>query len=490
MKGGVVLAQSWSGTSDDALNFFLSNSTFKILADNSVASYVYICRLNDGVVTPYTSMRSDNFYTPVNSILLKIFFHCDEYQEDYTIEGIHRYGVRDDKEMTTAYRVDYEVSAQHRIYSRSFSDELTPCEPICPAIISYTTNLHKTKVNELWKNIKNNLILRDIDRDEPIYYTDEEITDFIFTERKMGTFISRKLSVVAMELMDGYNTLRNIFNTTPREERSNIILMWAWNFARLKNVMQIEHRDLHLSNILFNPDKHFYSDTNPNYFGQIIIIDFGRFSERYKKKPMPKSETNWKQAIYGSRFNWLSMMGLNASIGIFRSSGIDFGKFSKKIIKSLNEMTTLRKEKADKFIREFKEKYDVEFQDICKQLVTDRKEIKSLRNKSLKSIKSNSNSSNKSIKSISSNNNTRESNTRGSNTHGSYKRGSYKRGSYTLNQLNFSGGNGENVIENVSKENMIDLMRAELSTHIGNFDITTRKNNLKTNKTNKTKKNI
>ena len=225
MKGGVVLSQSWPGTSSDALEFFLSNSTFKILADSSIASYVYVCRLNDGIITPYTSMRSDNFYTPVNSMLLKIFFHCDIHKEDKHVSGIHRYGVRR-KELTTADTVDYEVSAQHSIYSSSFIDELTPCEPICPAIISYTTNLQKTKVTELWKNIKKNLIPRDIDSDEPIEYTDEEITAFIFNERTLGNFIPRKLSVVAMELMDGYNTLRNVFKTTPMEERANIILMW------------------------------------------------------------------------------------------------------------------------------------------------------------------------------------------------------------------------------------------------------------------------
>ena len=188
MRGGVTLSSSYSGTSKEALYFFIANSTFTIISDEGIASYVYACHLKDEVESPYIAMRSDNFHSPVRSILLKIMFHSD-YDEDYISGiGIHRYGEREDKEKTSSGVLTEEVEIQQQVYQASFKDELTPCEPICPAIITYLINIEVEEKETLFKFIISNLIPRN--DDEKMVHSDEKITEEIF---------KGNLSLISME---------------------------------------------------------------------------------------------------------------------------------------------------------------------------------------------------------------------------------------------------------------------------------------------------
>jgi hypothetical protein len=146
-----------------------------------------------------------------------------------------------------------------------------------------------------------------------------------------------------------------------------MILMWAWNLARLKNVFGIAHRDLTMSNLLFNMNKRFYGDSNKLFYGQMIIIDFGRVSVRYKKnKPMPTNLNTWRMAIYNSRFNLIGQWStLGLSSAVFRKYAIEFSKFNEYAVAKLNKMTELRKEIANKFLTYFQINYGISFQEAC-----------------------------------------------------------------------------------------------------------------------------
>jgi hypothetical protein len=356
MRGGVTLSSSYRGSIKEALYFFIANSTFNIIADEGIASYVYACHLKDHVESPYVAMRSDNFNSPVRSILLKIMFHTN-YDDDYISDiRIHRYGEREDKEKTSSGTLIEEVEIQQQVYQASFKDELTPCEPICPAIITYLTNIEVEEKETLFNFIISNLITR---KDDPkMVNSDEIITKEIF---------KGDLSLIAMELMEGYRTVEDILEKGEKEYNTPIILMWAWNLARLKNVFGIAHRDLHESNLLFNMNKRFYGDSNKLFYGQMIIIDFGRVTVRNKKsKPMPTNLSTWRMAIYNSRFNLIGKWSTDGlSSAVFRSQAIEFNKFNQHAVDKLNKMTELRKEVANKFLTDFQVNYGISFQEAC-----------------------------------------------------------------------------------------------------------------------------
>lgn len=374
MRGGVTLSSSYTGTSKEALYFFIANSTFTIIADEGIASYVYACHLKNEVESPYIAMRSDNFNAPVRSILLKIMFHSD-YDEDYISDiGIYRYGKREDKEKTSSGVLTEEVEIQQQVYQASFKDELTPCEPICPAIITYLINIEVEEKETLFKFIISNLIPR---KDDPkMVHSDEKITEEIF---------KGNLSLIAMELMEGYRTVNDILEKGEKEYKKPMILMWAWNLARLKNVFGIAHRDLTMNNLLFNMNKRFYGDSNKLFFGQMIIIDFGRVTVRYKKsKPIPTNLNTWRMAIYNSRFNLIgqwSTVGLSSAV--FRNYAIDYNKFDQHVVDKLNKMTELRKEIANKFLTYFQINYGISFQEACSMVFKKSLRRRSSSNKSM-----------------------------------------------------------------------------------------------------------
>lgn len=364
MRGGVILSDEYIGTTQDALYFFLANSTFRIISDDSVASYIYTCHLKDGVTSPYIQMRSDNFKSPARCILLKIVFHSD-YDDVYKSEiGIHQYGTRDDKEATFSGDLIEEVKIQQQIYQDSFKDELTPCEPICPSIITYLIDINSEDKKRLSKFILDNLISRTIDPevDSDETHSDEEITSEIFKQ---------KLSLIAMEMMEDYVTLYSLREKYwervrfKKLETMKISLMLAWNLARLKNVLGIAHLDLHEGNVLFNPKKRFYGD----FYGQMVIIDFGMIAVRNKRrKPMPIDLKTWRMAIYNSRFSEFlgrSKVGYNHNVHV---EMIKYSKFNQQSVDMLNKMTELRKGMAIKFLTDFQTKYGMSFQMACSKV--------------------------------------------------------------------------------------------------------------------------
>ena len=77
-KGGVRLSTQFvknTGTTDrkTAIQFFLGNSTFRILTNNSISCITLVASLKANTPSPFKSMRSNNIQLEVRSILLKIF---------------------------------------------------------------------------------------------------------------------------------------------------------------------------------------------------------------------------------------------------------------------------------------------------------------------------------------------------------------------------------------------------------------------------------
>ena len=84
-KGGVRIA-SEDMNRNQALSFFLNNSSFSVLTNSSISCITLLVTLNDGVNSPYRILRPVGFDQQVKKILLKVFITAD-ISDWYTIEG-------------------------------------------------------------------------------------------------------------------------------------------------------------------------------------------------------------------------------------------------------------------------------------------------------------------------------------------------------------------------------------------------------------------
>lgn len=311
MKGGIRISDAFDNKNPkNAFNFFMENlKECAILTDDSVSCITLVCSLKDKVTSPYQSMRSTNFNLPVNKMLLKIFLHDESSNEDtkYTViptrsflqhqqqkkgslrinKGslrIHK-GTRfkwsfmksdkaaehNTKELTSAQTLIKEINLQQEIYNRSFADDLSPCEPICPAIITYRVGIKDKEKDRLY-----NLLVKgsgptgakkDIFKQKTIY--DLRVLK--------SYFAYESISFIAMELLEGFMTLADLMrDKLYKAQYVEYMLIAAWEFARLCRDYGITHNDAHHGNVMLNP-------TDTNYFGgehgikgRAIIIDFGR----------------------------------------------------------------------------------------------------------------------------------------------------------------------------------------------------------------------
>ena len=317
MRGGIRIASDFPNkTPDAAFNFFMENlAECLILTDYSVSCVTFICSLNSMVSSPYQSMRSTNFNMPVKKIILKIFLYGEESKssdksskrtkyvemptreylkkidEGQTIESEKEHS----KELTSRATILNEIKLQQTLYNASFINKLTPCEPMCPAIITYQINISLTEQQFLFKYMtKPNVFKKTTEYDL-------EMVTALFTN---------PISFIAMELLENCMALHDI-KTHPiyGKDYENYMLIAAWEFARLCKIFGIAHNDAHSNNIMIDP-------TDKNYFGggvmgRAIIIDFGRsemnipiqsqMKTRLNTTMKQKPNTLWKRIFTNKR---------------------------------------------------------------------------------------------------------------------------------------------------------------------------------------------
>ena len=174
-KGGIHIIPQF--TPSTAFTHFINNSSFSIFSTSGTTSVIILARLKEGVVTPYKTVRSNEFNNPVKTILIKL---C-------------------------ASRIDKEVSIQKDIYKKSFTNEMSLLEPICPSVIfSYSEKLKKPLKHDFHKLILNSL--EDKSQSSSI--------DRIFES---------DVYVIAMELMENYKPLSSFEGTPSKyQKRSSI----------------------------------------------------------------------------------------------------------------------------------------------------------------------------------------------------------------------------------------------------------------------------
>uniref|UniRef100_A0A6C0KGH1 Protein kinase domain-containing protein n=1 Tax=viral metagenome TaxID=1070528 RepID=A0A6C0KGH1_9ZZZZ len=276
-KGGVRLSDTYlkdkpDGTLGTATDFFILNSTFKILTNNSISCITLIATLNNGVMSPFQSMRSYNINNYVNQLLLKIFI-TNENKGWYVIPGRPNYG---GIEITSFSNFHSEIERNIDIYKMSISSDDSLLDGICPAIINSTTITHLGSIQEIvnFSEEIGNSGLKEI------------LGAFNKINREYNPTSPNSISIIVMEFMNGFDTAFNVLNNmvsvsndkiTIDKDRFNFLMtIVQYEFRRL-NKFGYSHGDAHLHNIMLDPNYQYFTRSGKKHaLGRAIIIDFGR----------------------------------------------------------------------------------------------------------------------------------------------------------------------------------------------------------------------
>jgi len=267
-KGGVRVRTAYNNPGK-AFDYFIQNSTFKILTDNSISCITLLASLKTGINSPYAEIRTKLYNQNVNNILIKFFIWGD-----YT--GNQKKMIKDCRlrekeiydsniELTRSYEIENEVNIQKDLFFRSLEDDFL--EPICPAILlSHSNKLSDVQKNFLKEHISKNFIERPADPNRPNKQLDAEIMEALFTY---------DISIIVMEYMTGYSTGYSVLDKFEKNQDLTSMKKYA-NIAFYKldklHHYGYSHNDYHTGNFMIDL---FY-----DYFlgvpGNSIIIDFGR----------------------------------------------------------------------------------------------------------------------------------------------------------------------------------------------------------------------
>ena len=258
MKGGVRLASGYTDR-NHALSFFLGNSTFSVLTNNSISCITLVVTLNPLVNSPYTVLRHQNFRKCVDKILLKIFITAEDHGW-ITIPGRPVHG---GIEITSKAEFNNEIRIQRDIYRKSFLSEASLLEPMCPHII----NFHHCNKNggtvEAFKNLNGLTAI-------------EQQNLTIILNQQYNQFYNRQISFIAMEFMDGFKIARETLSTAQPHDKHFFWDMIQYEFQRL-NMYKYKHGDAHFGNVMIHPT---YNYLQNGQTGRALIIDFGRTEKK------------------------------------------------------------------------------------------------------------------------------------------------------------------------------------------------------------------
>jgi hypothetical protein len=218
-KGGIHIIRHFTPLT--AINHFINNSTFSVFSTRGTTSIIVLATLHNGTISPYKTVRSNEFNIPVNKLLLKL---CST-------------------------NIDNEVSIQKDIFHKSFTHETSYFEPICPSIVFASSN----KMKKTLKTQFHNLIINSLDNTSDSCH--------------INRIFEQDVYIIAMELMDNYKPL-SFFLGSPNFQKYRFMALYELH--RLHQ-FGYTHNDFHFENVLINTTYSYFDKTS----GRAILIDFG-----------------------------------------------------------------------------------------------------------------------------------------------------------------------------------------------------------------------
>ena len=304
MNGGLLLNETHeSKTIEAAIEFFKSNSTFSILTNSSIACITFKAVLKDEFESPFIHIRSGIIEKPVRTLLFKYFpintlndeldlaFETDQPRsEDY-----------DYIQLAQISEIKKEYNLQLEIYQKTYNTISSAYEPVCPYPIHCFTDLDKDEtITEIIAKLNNTdpkkesniLIITDTlggaigtDDDAKISYTTKNGARFKEDGSNARELITT-LGCIVMEFMDDFTTLREYSRTALEDDYKKAKSLVAYEAIRLQHI-GIVHGDIHLSNIMYNPNYKYITNKDDEHKGRALIIDFGK-SRKLEKDVIEK----------------------------------------------------------------------------------------------------------------------------------------------------------------------------------------------------------
>ena len=276
MKGGRIVIANEKYT--HPLNAYIENSIISVLSYESVYGIIlkleYLGKRED---CPYLSI-DENQMKPLTQIILKLAI-IYKYED----EPLPRLKVGEEivHKATMSRNSFYaEIRRQFKLVK----DTIQLYEPICPTIIFWDIQrlpketTKKTIFGKAVAKLTHTLFdsIRDRINTQPAGdYTDDSLMNIM---RWMDSIkFEVKVGILAMEMMDGYDTLHSIISSNPMQEKTYISYA-IYELIRLGSLGYV-HGDSHMGNILIHPTVPYFGK---EYAGRAMLIDFGR-TERTTK---------------------------------------------------------------------------------------------------------------------------------------------------------------------------------------------------------------
>jgi tRNA A-37 threonylcarbamoyl transferase component Bud32 len=323
-SGGVIRTPAYVD-GRHAFEFFMQNSTFSILTNNSISCITFRATLNPGVESPYKSIRYGNFNEPIDTLLLKLMPVGSDTRDDWLkVPGRGSYnGI----EIGTPDTMREEIQIQQDIFTKSYGylykdEHVTDAtrsnyenkgqlDPICPAII-YTQRSFNCMDPELF-NMTTKLVPR---RNKTLAQEQSEISRTLNLGRQDRRVYIESIALIVMEFMNGCVTLDDFLNdpTYSDAHKDYMSDVAAFELDQMHRIGYI-HGDNHEGNIMIEPNYLYTRTMNPDHRGKLLIIDFGRSTQTNPNIPMTNRElmkcdrhdyrytTTTFQEIYNDRRN-------------------------------------------------------------------------------------------------------------------------------------------------------------------------------------------
>ena len=314
MKGGVELKPSWKDkTKNEAITYFLWNSMFRILTNNSISCITLIAKLKDGLDTPFLSIDSLNFARDVTSILIKVMPSSKTivrqgYQTDWV--SIPNREIHKGIEINSFSNIKREIDIQKEIYRKSIIEEHSFLDALCPAIIEGMNPYPNSQDLKYKFNMKNI-----IPRPGKVLLNEYVSIQNILTAKNSMNNEPVNISFIFMEFMEGYDVLNNL----QQHPNYNRFVQFAIYETHRLHLFGYRHGDLHFGNIMINPNISHYTVTKePAHMGIVKLIDFGRTSPLFPeekrtliKNPNFKYELLLNERLFQLYFNLTKNMELS-----------------------------------------------------------------------------------------------------------------------------------------------------------------------------------
>ena len=309
MKGGVELNVLWKGKSiDEAVTFFLENSTFRIFTNSSISCITLIAKLNQGIKSPFISIDSLNFARDITSLLLKIMpstaviLKPGSSTDKAAIPG--RIPTYDGIEINSYATIERETQTQKDIFRKSIISPISFLDSLCPALIHV---INPVPDKNVWKNkfLHNTKI---ITRPGQVKMNEMVAINQIFSAVNMVGNRPSNVSIIIMEFMEGYKVLTEL-TAHPNYARFQQFALYQIHQLHLLGYL---HGDSHTGNIMIHPDIPYFMAKPKPTLGIIKIIDFGRTAPLFPAEKLMIQNPNYDFSLITKERIFKIVFGTNA----------------------------------------------------------------------------------------------------------------------------------------------------------------------------------